>query len=155
MSLNGNVVHLGEVKPNEYLARNLVGGGSKKSVKRLYNINTGQIKPSQFLDSRTPMRLSVNRISTLKIQEVHAMGLKFKDEINKENPNQKRKVNHGFGQIDVLNCLDAGCIKVEKDDYGVTKPYHANVIYPNKEKHEIMRISNVLSFRAKLVKYQS
>lgn len=123
MTLNGNVVRLGEVKPDEHLARNLVGGGSKKSVKRLYNLVTGKINPSQFFDSRTP-RLSVNRISTLKIQEVHAMGLKFKDEINKENPNQKNKVYHGFGQIDVLNCLNAGCIRVEKDDYGGTKPYH-------------------------------
>ena len=154
MILNGNIVRLGEVEPSEHLARNLVGGGSKKSVKRLYDINTGQIKPSQFFDSRTPMRLSVNRISTLKIQEVHVLGLQFKDQVNKENPNQKRKVYHGFGQIDVLTCLNAGCINVEKDDYGGTKPYHANVIYPNK-KDEIMQISNVLSFKAKLIKYQS
>ena len=155
MTLNGNVVHLGEVKPNEHLARNLVGGGSKKSVKRLYDIDSRQIKPSQFFDSRTPMRLSVNRISTLKIEEAHKLGLQFKDEVNRGNPNQKRKIYHGFGQIDVFTCLIAGCIRVEKDDYGGTKPYHANVIYPNKEKHEIMKISLLLSYKAKLVKYQS
>ena len=155
MVLKGNIVRLGEVEPTERLARNLVGGASKKSVKKLFDIVTGKINPSQFFDSRTPMKLSVNRISTLKIQEAHKLGLQFKDEVNRGNPNQKNKIYHGFGQINVLTCLNAGCINVEKDDYGGTKPYHANVIYPNKEKYEIMEISNALSSKAKLVKYQS
>ena len=77
MTLNGNIVHLGEVKPNEHLARNLVDVASKKGVKRLYNLVTRKINPSQFFDNRSPMRLSVN-ILTLKIQEVHNLDLQFK-----------------------------------------------------------------------------
>ena len=114
MILNGNIVHLGEVKPNEHLARNLVDVASKKGVKKLYNLVIRKINPSQFFDNRNLMRLFVNRISTLRIQEVHAIGLQFKEKVNKGNPNQKNKLYQGFGQIDVMNCLKAGCIRVEK-----------------------------------------
>ena len=82
MILNGNIVHLGEVKPNEHLARNLVDVASKKGVKRLYNLVIRKINPSQFFDNRNPMRLFVNRISTLKIQEAHKLGLQFKEKVN-------------------------------------------------------------------------
>ena len=54
MTLNGNLVLLGEIKPNEHLARNIVGGGNKKSVKRLYDIDSRQIKPSQFFIVEPP-----------------------------------------------------------------------------------------------------
>ena len=140
------------VQPNENLARNLIGGSSSKNLKKLFEPKTENIKPSQFFDSRNPKELSVNRISTLTDAKAHELGLQLKDEINAKNPEQL-KAYHGYGKLTVQICLDAGCSRVEKEDYKGKKPYHANIIYPAKEKFEEMEIANILAFKAKLFKY--
>ncbi len=143
------------VKPDEELARNLIGGSSSKSLRKIYNPKTNEVKPSQFLDTRNPRELSVNRISTIDVSKAHELGLELKNEINNNNPNQSEKVYHGYGSLFVQACLDAGCSSVEKEDYDGKKPYHANILYPEKEKFEEMEIANILAFKAKLVKYGS
>ncbi len=136
---------------DETLARNIIGGGSPKSIKRLYNPNTKEIKPSEFMDSRNPRELSVNRISTLDMCQAHTLGVELTDEINTRNINHKKKIYHGYGKIGVQVCLKAGCSSVEKDDYNGSKPYHANIIYPEKEKFEEMEIANILAFHAEFI----
>ena len=140
------------VSPDEDLARNLIGGSSPRSIKKLFDPKNNTIKPSQFFDNRNPRELSVNRISTLTTDEAHRLGLELKDEINNKNPNQS-KVYHGFGKLKVKTCIEAGCTKVEKEDYDGLKPYHANIIYPEKDKYEEMEIANILAFKAELIRY--
>lgn len=140
------------VGKEEELARNLIGGSSRKSIKKIYNPNTDEIKPSQFLDTRYPTELSVNRISTLTDAIAHELGLQLKDEMNSGNTEQL-KIYHGFGKLTAQICLDAGCLSIEKEDYKGKKPYHANIIYPAKEKFEEMEIAIILAFKSELIKY--
>ena len=137
----------------EDLARNLIGGSSKKSIKKLYNPDTKAIKPSRFLDTRNPRELSVNRISTLTERQAHKLGIEHADEIKRSG--NTNSVYHGFAKISVRECLEAGCSEVVKDDYNGSKPYHANIIYPQSEKSDEMEIANVLAFKAVLVKYNT
>lgn len=139
------------VAHEEDLARNLVGGSSRKSIKKLYDPETNAIKPSRFLDTRNPRELSVNRISILTEHQAHDLGIEHANEINRGG--NVNSVYHGFAKISVHECLEAGCSKVVKDDYNGSKPYHANIIYPQSEKSDEMEIANILAFKATLVKY--
>lgn len=139
----------------ENLARNIIGGSSRRSIKKkLYDPDTLHVHPSRFFDNRNPRELSVNRISTISNEHAHQLGIDQKEEINKNNPDQKPQVYHGYAKLSVQDCLDAGCTGVEKEDYGGSKPYHANILYPEKEKFEEMEIANMLAFKANLIKYE-
>jgi hypothetical protein len=141
------------VSNDERIARVIHGGSSPKSTKKLYNPSTNKINPSRFMDNRNPRELSVNRISTLTTDQSHALGLTF---VNDLNLKQSLAVTyHGYGELTVKTCLDVGCTGVIKDDVGGTKPYHANILYPEKERFEELDIANVLAFHAVLIKHRS
>ena len=140
-----------EVSDDEDIARNLIGGESKKSIRKLYTA-AHQVKPSQFYDSRNPAELSVNRISTLSLEASHQLGIDLKDAINAKNSKPERY--HGFAQLLVESCRKCGC-DVVKDDYKGQKPYHANIVYPSKEKYENMEIANMLVLHSQLILYNT
>ena len=104
------------------------------------------------MDTRDPYKISVNRISTLTLEEAHALGLEHRDEINRDK--EKPETYHGFGKLSVQVCLGAGCTKVEKDDMQGTKPYHANIVYPKAQKFDDMEIAIILAEHARLVRYE-
>lgn len=138
------------VDPDEDLARYIVGSSKRAKIRRdLYDPETLEVNPSRFLDERNPRELSVDRISTVTGDEAHVMGLQFKEETN------PKRTYHGYAQIKVQTCLDAGCTEVVKDDISGTKPYHANIFYPEKEKFEELEIANTLALKADLKKYSS
>lgn len=139
------------VSDDERIARVIHGGSSLKSIKKLYNPSTNKIKPSRFMDDRNPRELSVNRISTLTIDESHALGVAFVDDLNSKSGGNV--TYHGYGELTVKICLEAGCTEVIKDDVAGTKPYHANILYPKKEVFEELDIANVLAFHALFVKH--
>ena len=143
------------VDAKEYIARNIIGGSSRKSIKKLYNPNTDEVNPSRFLDDRNPIELSVNRISTLSLEKTHQLGLTLTEEINNNNSTAKPLSYHGYAQLTKRQCLDAGCVDVLKEDYNGTKPYHANIIYPREQsrKADDMEIANNLAFVAELIRY--
>ena len=139
------------VSGEEMLARNLIGGNSKKSVKKLFDPDNGTIKPSRFLDKRNPTEISVNRISTLSEREAHQLGIAHKDETNKTA--ESAQTYHGYAAILAQTCYDAEC-HVRKDDEGGTKPYHANIVYPKEQKYDDMEIAVVLATKATLIRYK-
>ncbi len=135
----------GIIVDNEKLARIISAGSTWKSQKkRLAKVDeTFKAKPSIFLDERNPMELSVNRISTITIDEAHSLGL-----LHSQN-NPKSPSYTGFAQIVASIAFTHKC-EVKKDDVNGTKPYHANIIYPSANKEDCMEIAVKLSYNASI-----
>ena len=138
----------------ENLGRILHGGSKKKYIKRLFDPETGNVKPSQFMDSRNPTELSVNRVSTLNVIQAHEFGIKHVEKINKNN-NQQIQVYRGYAKLIAQIAYDEEC-KIIKDDLNGTNPYHANIIYPREQgsKFEDMEIAIVLAEKSELVRFE-
>lgn len=143
---NNNLLSLPTtVSTDEALARYLVGG--RKNKNKLYSTKNNKVKPRVFMDERTPAELSVDRISTLTERESHELGKQFKKD---HNPNQ---TYHGYGKIIAEKCLNAGA-NVESETYDDSKPYHANIKYPEDlKKEDIMDIANELVLSTTLCLY--
>lgn len=110
------------IDAKEDLARVLHGGTKQKSIKKIFDPKTGQIQPSQFMDSRNPTELSVNRVSTLDNEGAHRLGIEHVENIIRNNPEQKR-VYHGFAKLKAQIVYSEKC-NIVKDDINGTKPYH-------------------------------
>ncbi len=139
-----------QVSEDEKLARVICGSSRVRSNKNrfYFDENTGKyvVKVGAFMDTRNPMQLSVNRISTLSLDKVHELGVLHRDEY------QRGLTYHGFAQIVARLCFDLNC-QVQKDDYGGTKPYHANIIYPVGQKEDTQEIAVQLAFHAEFIQY--
>jgi hypothetical protein len=139
-----------EVSEDEKLARVICGSSRIRNNKnRIYlDQNAGKyvVKVGTFIDTRNPMQLSVNRISTLSLDEAHDLGVRHRDEYQRES------TYHGFAQVVARVCFELNC-QVKKDDYGGTKPYHANIIYPVGQKEDSQEIAVQLAFHAEFVSY--
>lgn len=94
------------------------------------------------------MELSVNRISTLSLEQAHALGLDHRNE------HQTGQTYHGFARLLAMTCFELAC-KVQKDDYNGTKPYHANIIYPVGQKQDSQEIAVQLAYHAEFVPHSS
>ena len=141
------------VDKDEDLARVIHGGSSRKSIKRLFNIETKKVQPSRFIDTRNPIELSVNRISTLNDKDVHNLGINHTDQINRtRTDNDRNDIYYGYAVLKAGLCFEEKC-RVLKDDEGGKKPYHANIVYPNQTKADNMEIANILAFKSELVLY--
>ncbi|HRI75525.1 MAG TPA: hypothetical protein PLX33_00900 [Alphaproteobacteria bacterium] len=125
----------------EDLARHLCGGKKRKSIRKLYNPETLEANPSQFMDTRTPTELSVDRVSTLSLSEAFQLGWKFFTEGPANDPN---KTYHGFAKLLTRHCREAQC-EVVAATYNGEKPYHANIQYPREVKEDDMEYANILA----------
>jgi hypothetical protein len=110
------------------------------------NVGKYLVKVGAFIDTRNPMQLSVNRVSTLSLNEAHDLGVYHRDTY------QPRSTYHGFAQILAKVCFDLNC-QVHKDDCGGIKPYHANIIYPIGQKEDSQEIAVQLAYHADFVQY--
>lgn len=139
-----------EVSGDEKLARVICGSSKlRKNKDKLYfDQNAGKhvVKVGTFIDTRNPMQLSVNRISTLSLDEAHTLGVHHRDEY------QRGSTYHGFAEILAKICFDLNC-QVQKEGYGGTKPYHANIIYPIGQKEDFQEIAIQLAFHAEFRHY--
>ena len=139
-----------EVLEDEKLARVICGSSRLRNNKDkfYFDQNAGKyvVKVGAFIDTRNPMQLSVNRISTLSLEEAHELGVLHRDEY------QRGLTYHGFAQIVAKLCFDLNC-QVQKGDYGGTKPYHANIIYPIGEREDAQEIAIQLAFHAEFIQY--
>lgn len=139
-----------KVSEDEKLARVICGSSRVRNNKdRFYfDQNAGKyvVKVGTFIDTRDPMQLSVNRISTLSLDEAHELGVFHRDEY------QRGSTYHGFAQIVARVCFGLNC-QVQKDDYSGTKPYHANIIYPGGQKEDAQEIAVQLAFHAEFIQY--
>ena len=139
-----------EVSEDEKLARVICGSSRPRNNKGkfYFDQNAGKyvVQVGVFIDTRNPMQLSVNRISTLSLEEAHDLGVSHRDEY------QKGSTYHGFAQAVARVCFELNC-QVQKDDYGGTKPYHANIIYPVGQKEDSQEIAVQLAFHAEFIHY--
>ncbi len=141
-----------KITENENLARVICCGSKHKTQKNCYvydaEENKYKINTSVFIDTRNPAELSVNRISTLTVNEAHQLGLEHQKENN-------RPTYNGYAKLTAATCYSNNC-KIVKDDYEGKKPYHANIIYPHSpnEKEEIQSIAIRLAFNAEFIKYE-
>ena len=139
-----------EVSEDEKLARVMCGSSRLRNNRNIFYLdqNTGKyvVKVGAFIDTRNPMQLSVNRISTLSLDEAHNLGVLHRDEY------QRGSTYHGFAQVIARVCFELNC-QVQKDDYGGTKPYHANIIYPVGQKEDSQEIAVQLAFHAEFIHY--
>lgn len=133
---------------HEPLARYVIGGKSEKSIKKLYDIKTHNIKPSVFMDNRDDaVHLSVDRVLNFSTTEIHRLGLTFKENFN---PTQ---TYHGYGKVLTESCINAGA-RVIPDTYENTRPYHANIVYPKNPKLDNMEVVNKILMNTLLILHQ-
>jgi len=139
-----------EVSEDEKLARVICGSSRINNNKNRFYFDQNSrkfvVKVGTFIDTRNPMQISVNRISTLSLDEAHYLGVRHRDEY------QRGSTYHGFAQVVARTCFELNC-QVQKDDYGGTKPYHANIIYPVGQKEDSQEIAVQLAFHAEFIQY--
>ena len=139
-----------EVSGDENLARVICDSSQPKRsrAKFYFDDRAGKyiVKVGVFIDSRNPMQLSVNRISTLSLHEAHEFG------VHHRYIYQPQLTYHGFAQVLANICFDLNC-NVKKDDYNGTQPYHANILYPFGQKEDSQEIAVQLAFHAEFVQY--
>lgn len=139
-----------EVSDDEKLARVICGSSKQRNNKDKFyfdtNVEKYVVKVGAFIDIRNPMQLSVSRISTLLLDEAHDLGVRHRDEY------QRGSTYHGFAEVLARVCFELNC-QVHKDDYGGTKPYHANIIYPVGQKEDSQEIAVQLAFHAEFIQY--
>jgi hypothetical protein len=137
-----------EVSDAEKLARVICDSSKPSRYRRKFYFDESMekyiVQVSTFIDNRDPMQLSINRISTISLDEAHNLGIQHRDEY------QPNLTYHGFAEVLAKMCFDLNC-KVHKDDYGGTKPYHANIIYPVGQKEDSQEIAVQLAFSAEFV----
>lgn len=141
------------IDPSEELARVICGGSKRKTHRKFFDADPDRpgkyiVNTGTFIDSRTPMELSVNRISTLTEEQSHQLGLKHREE---------RRIlasYNGYAKTRAIKCFEKNC-QVVKEDYNGTKPYHANIIYPQGEKQDYQEIAIYLTFHSEFVPYKS
>lgn len=141
------------VQENEKLARIICASSKPKNYEQTaYRFDESSkrniVLTAQFIDKRYPSELSVNRISSLTLEESHNLGLEHQ---------QKRQSNltyHGFAEITAKICFDNNC-QVKKEDYDGEQPYHANIIYPypQESKEDKQEIAVQLAYNAEFRKY--
>ena len=151
MTGNAEMTYLpDEVSGEEKLARVICDSKKpKKSRAKFYFDERARkyiVKVSAFIDTRNPMQLSVNRISTLSLDRAHDLGVRHRDRY------QKELTYHGFAEILASMCFDLNC-EVKKEDYNGTEPYHADIIYPVGHKEDSQEIAVQLAFYAEFVQY--
>lgn len=139
------------IDASEDLGRMIFGGTEKKTQKKYIvadgtNLLNYSIKPSVFLDTRNPMILSVNRISTLPTSDCHEIGVKHHKDKNMPSSSSYT----GFAKINAGKVYEEECAIV-KDDVGGSNPYHANVEYPCQKKEDCLVIASKLAFFSELV----
>lgn len=142
-----------EITEDEKLARVICASSKPKRYKRTafyYDESEKRyvVLVGQFISHNNPIELSVNRISTISLELAHQLGL------NHRNDYQPQSTYHGFAELRAALCFENGC-KVEKDDLGGTKPYHANIIYPyaQGEKENDQEMAAQLAYHAEFKKY--
>lgn len=139
------------ISEDEELARVVCASSkAKKYEKTAFYLNEEKkyvVNVLVFLSHNNPIELSVNRISTITYQESHELGKQH------QRDNQKTSTYHGFAKVKAKLCFDKGC-KVQKDDIGGTKPYHANIIYPySQTKEDNQEIAVELAHHAEFIKH--
>lgn len=131
------------VAEEEELARVVCDSSKQKKYKNkiIYNEDddSWDVQVSVFLDGREPKEVhSVNRISTLNLGQAHALGIQHRDD------HQPDSTYHGFAKILAAICYEQDCA-VEPDDLDGTKPYHANITYPNTKLEDMHEIATKLA----------
>jgi len=141
------------IDSSENLGRIICAGSTRSSYRKSFDEdpqNPGKyfVKTGVFIDKRTPMQFSVNRISTLTEQQVHKLGLDHQEKTGRPSYN-------GYAKIKAELCYGLNCV-IEKDDVNGTNPYHANIIYPEvNEKQDYQEIAAQLALHAEFVKYNN
>ena len=143
------------ISEDEKLARIICASSKPAKYKKTHfyfneQSNKYVILPGVFIDDRNPAELSVNRISSITLQEAHQLGLDHQKE------KQPQSTYHGFGEVTAKLCYDNKCA-LKKEDYNGTKPYHANIVYPYAQngKEDKQEIAAVLAFHAEMYKYST
>ena len=142
------------VAAHEKLARIICASSRRRRYERdaFYYDEAEQryvVVPIQFVDERPPghgEELSVNKISTLSLEEAHELGVAH------QQARQPELTYHGFAEITAQACFDNDC-RVEKDDMGGTQPYHATIIYPYPQKRKSHEVAAELAYRAELKRF--
>ena len=143
------------VAAHEKLARIICASSRRRRYERdaFYYDEAEQryiIVPRQFIDARPPSHgkeLSVNRISTLSLEEAHELGVAHR------HARQPELTYHGFAELTAQACFEKDC-RVEKDDMGGTQPYHANIIYPYPQKEGEQEVATKLAHLAELKRFE-
>jgi|GEM_PF-2454301 len=140
------------VSEGEDLGRIICDSGDPKKYEKTafkYNSAEGryEVNTSKFIDTRYPSILSVNRISTISHNKAHELGKQHRKE------RQPTSTYHGFAKIKAKICFNNRC-RVEKDDDGGRKPYHANIIYPYDQiaKEDKQEIAIQLAYYAEFIR---
>jgi hypothetical protein len=138
------------VEPSEDIGRMIFGGFETKSQKRYFVVDENNaekylIKPSVFLDTRNPMELSVNRISTISLTHCHQIGIDHHIRYKMHTSS----AYSGFAKIKAEKCYEQKCtISKDETEYN---PYHANIHYPAVEKEDCLEIAAKLTYYAELI----
>ena len=143
------------VAAHEKLARIVCASSRpRKYQKNAFRFNVAEqryiVVAKQFIDGRPPSygkELSVNRISTLSLDEAHALGVAHR------HARQPALTYHGFAEITAQTCFENDC-RVTKDDMGGTQPYHANIIYPYPQKEDSQEVAAKLAHLAELKRFE-
>ena len=99
--------------------------------------------------TRNPSELSVNRNSSISIEETHQLGIIHQQE------RQPKSTYHGYAEVTAQLCFDTKC-RVQKDDVGGKQPYHANIIYPYaQDKEDNQEIAVQLAYHAEFIKHSA
>ncbi len=139
-----------EILKNEKLARIICASRKQKKYQKkiIYDADNDNwnVQVSVFLDDRNPSEISVNKITTLDLENSHYLGLEHK---NEKQPELKY---YGFAQINASICYEQNCIILQDDLKGL-KPYHANIIYPEEQNTSNHDIATTLAFISVFEKY--
>lgn len=142
------------ITPEEKLARIICDSSKKnKYTKTAFSFNEEEdryiVKTGKFIDIRNPSELSINRISTIPLEQAHLLGVTHQQE------KQPDSTYHGFAEVDAELCFQNNC-DVKKDDIGGKKPYHANIIYPYAQgKEDNQEIAVQLAYHARFRRFSS